>query len=286
MVQLKEIFLKADISLMDILIDGKDANITLDTEKTLGDVLAGISEYLEHSGFLVSALELDGAAIDEQNIAGLFDTPVDSVCKLNVHTRTTAEMTLDALLQTQELISSCGENIHTDKELYTAFINCPPITYLNGKENSIYNLIISYISNGMYNELKHELQAVIEERKNEIHSPKAELLAMSEDVNAVCGRLEEFPLDVQTGKDAKAAETVEQCAFIMQKFFRLLLLARFYGVSHEAVLAGDEMNEFNSVLKEFLAAYENNDIVLSGDLAEYELSPRFRNLYASLTGDL
>jgi hypothetical protein len=129
------------------------------------------------------------------------------------------------------------------------------------------------------------LQAIINERKNEIQSPLSELKGMAEDVKAVCGRLEEFSLDVQTGKDAKAAETVEHCAFIMQKFFRLLLLSRFYGVSHEAVFAGEEMNEFNSVLKECLAAYENSDIVLSGDLAEYELAPRFRNLYASLTGD-
>ena len=271
---------------MDILIDGKDANITLDTEKTLGDVLAGISEYLERSGFLISAVELDGSVINREAVDSLFQQPVSDTSKLNVQTRTAAEMTLDALVQTQTLVSLCENTMHTDAELYTAFINCPPLTYLNEKENSVYNLIISYISNGMYNELKHELQAVIDERKNEIHSPKAELKAMSEDVMAVCGRLEEFSLDVQTGKDAKAAETVEQCAFILQKFFRLLMLARFYGVSHEAVLAGEEMNEFNSVLKEFLAAYENNDIVLSGDLAEYELAPRFRNLYTSLTGDL
>ncbi|MDR2490980.1 MAG: hypothetical protein LBD20_06215 [Spirochaetaceae bacterium] len=284
--RLKAIFLYTDNVLMDIYIDGKDANITLDTEKTLGDVLAGISEYLEHSGFLISAVELDGTTADGEAVAGLFQQPLSNVHKLNVQTRTAAEMALDALLQTQDIISSCENTIHTDKKLYTAFINCPPVTYLEEKENGIYNLIISYISNGMYNELKQELQAVIDERKNEITCPKTELKAMAEDVTAVCRRLEEFPLDVQTGKDAKAAETVEQCAFILQKFFRLLLLSRFYGVVHEAVLAGDEMNEFNAVLKEFLAAYENNDIVLSGDLAEYELAPRFRHLYASLTGDL
>jgi hypothetical protein len=146
---LKAVFLYTDNVLMDIYIDGKDANITLDTEKTIGDVLAGISEYLEHSGFLISSVELDGSLADRENVDGLFKQPLSNVQKLNVQTRTAAEMTLDALLQIKELVSSYGETMHTDKELFTAFINCPPVTYLNGKENSIYNLITAYISNGL-----------------------------------------------------------------------------------------------------------------------------------------
>ena len=42
------------------------------------------------------------------------------------------------------------------------------------------------------------------------------------------------------------------------------------------------MGEFNSALKELLQAYEQNDSVLIGDLAEYELAPRLRSLYAAL----
>jgi hypothetical protein len=36
----------------------------------------------------------------------------------------------------------------------------------------------------------------------------------------------------------------------------------------------DYIDEFSTALKELASAYENNDTVLVGDLAEYELSPR------------
>ena len=42
------------------------------------------------------------------------------------------------------------------------------------------------------------------------------------------------------------------------------------------------LTEFGAALKELLAAYEQRDAVLVGDLAEYELAPRLRDLYAAM----
>ena len=50
------------------------------------------------------------------------------------------------------------------------------------------------------------------------------------------------------------------------------------------ITVSDYIGEFNAILKELLAAYETRDSVLVGDLAEYELAPRLRCLYAALTG--
>jgi hypothetical protein len=46
------------------------------------------------------------------------------------------------------------------------------------------------------------------------------------------------------------------------------------------------MEEFGAALKELLAAYEVRDAVLVGDLAEYELAPRLRGLYAAINTPL
>jgi hypothetical protein len=40
--------------------------------------------------------------------------------------------------------------------------------------------------------------------------------------------------------------------------------------------------EFNTALKEMLAAYERHDTVLVGDLAEYEIAPRLLGLHTAV----
>ena len=46
----------------------------------------------------------------------------------------------------------------------------------------------------------------------------------------------------------------------------------------------DYIMEFSAALRELLAAYEQHDTVLVGDLAEYEMAPRLRGLHAALLG--
>ena len=161
----------------------------------------------------------------------------------------------------------------------------PALSYLRNEEEAIYALITAEVARGEVERLRTALTALVDERKRELANPRAELRAMSDAVRSICQRLADFALDAQTGKDARAAETVELCAACMRKFFRLLLLARFYGTDISATVGGEGLVEFNSVLKEFLAAYENRDIVLSGDLAEYEVAPRFEELYQKVCGE-
>jgi hypothetical protein len=258
---------------MDIGIDGKDAGITLAAEKTLGDVLLGIYGYLEGAGFRVSALELEGAPAAGDEIAAQFDRPLAGIGLLNVKTRTAAEMSADALLRVLDALEAAPGGDAA------GVLESPAMSYLRNEEEAVYALITAGLARGEAERLRTELAALAGERKRELENPCAELRAMAELVRAVCLRLADFALDSQTGKDARAAETVELCAACMRKFFRLLMLSRFYGTDIPAVVGGEGLAEFNSTLKEFLAAYENRDIVLSGDLAEYEVAPRFEELY-------
>ena len=40
--------------------------------------------------------------------------------------------------------------------------------------------------------------------------------------------------------------------------------------------------EFNNTLRDLLGAYEQRDTVLVGDIAEYEIAPKLRYLYAAM----
>jgi hypothetical protein len=118
-------------------------------------------------------------------------------------------------------------------------------------------------------------------------NPREEIGRAENLVSGIAGRLEELPLDIQTGKDGRAAETMQLFSRIGEKLFRLLMILESSGLSLETLSidtlpAKEFMEDFASALKELNAAYENRDAVLVGDLAEYELAPRLVKLFTAL----
>jgi hypothetical protein len=133
-----------------------------------------------------------------------------------------------------------------------------------------------------------DLQKVIRERLRELEDPRREIAASGPLVEAVAGRLEDLPLDIQTGKDGRAAETVQLFSSVAGKLFRLLGLLKLEGYSPETLTVDgvpifEYVGEFESALKELAAAYEAKDAVLVGDLAEYELAPRLLKFHSAFS---
>jgi hypothetical protein len=92
---------------------------------------------------------------------------------------------------------------------------------------------------------------------------------------------------MQTGKDQRAAETIQLFSQISGKLFRIFFIYKSEGLSMETFVIDDLpakafIEEFNTVLRELLSAYENRDTVLAGDIAEYELAPRFIKFFTAM----
>ncbi|MDR2143053.1 MAG: hypothetical protein LBP29_01630 [Treponema sp.] len=124
---------------------------------------------------------------------------------------------------------------------------------------------------------------LINERIRELRDPAAEIKASFPATSEIAKRLEDLPLDVQTGKDARAAETLALFSGLSEKLFRLLYILRSRGAAAESM--NGFLGEFGSAVKELHSAYANKDTVLVGDIAEYELAPRlleFSSLLDSL----
>ncbi|MDR0709462.1 MAG: hypothetical protein LBF77_05295, partial [Spirochaetaceae bacterium] len=124
----------------------------------------------------------------------------------------------------------------------------------------------------------------------EIEDPRREIAALGPLVQAVAGRLGDLPLDIQTGKDRRAAETVQLFSTAAGKLLRLLGLLKLEGHSPEILTVDgvpifEYIGEFESTLKELATAYEAKDAVLVGDLAEYELAPRLLKLHSAFPSE-
>jgi hypothetical protein len=276
---------------MEIRINGKAVDITLESEKKVGDILAGIQNWLQDSLFFISGLELDGKVHGSSSLDTVFEIPLEGISTINVKTSGWAELMLEALLglkddlEFYETLDAAGQ-----EESRKSWEKAAPALFLKSNAPELYDLVIKTLEG---NFPASGAITLLSERIREIENPSQELAASQALINEISKRLEELPLDIQTGKDGQAAETISVFSTLTEKLFRILFLFRHYGAALESIEVPaadgsvnlkDYIDEFSTALKELASAYENNDTVLVGDLAEYELSPRLLCLAGILGG--
>ncbi|MDR0404072.1 MAG: hypothetical protein LBH35_10860 [Treponema sp.] len=269
-----------------ITINGKTADITLEAEKTLGELLSGIGAWLEGSGQYLSGIEVDGQTYGSSSLEKALEFSLDEISRLDIKTSNWAELMLEALfgikndLELYEKKSPGAPAPEAGFQESAAWKEGHTALFLRDNAADIY-LLVPQILDGKI--LPEKALPIISERIRELQTPALEIRAASPAASEISKRLEDLPLDLQTGKDARAAETIALFSGVTEKLFRLLHILRRGGIAVESI--GAFLEEFGSAVKELHSAYENKDTVLVGDLAEYELAPRLLE-FSSLLGGL
>ncbi|GHV15994.1 hypothetical protein FACS189493_0930 [Spirochaetia bacterium] len=268
---------------MDISINGKSADITLESEQTIGEVLSGIEQWLQSSELRLKGLDIDGEPVDSDAVDAVFTRDLQGIDSLDIKVCSRQELTLDALSFARGYLEAFAGT--EDREiLASGWKESAAASYLAEEIPEIANAVTGTLSGSHTGAL-----ALVEERIRELADPQGELCRMEAAVTGIISRLEELPLDIQTGKDGRAAETISLFSAIAEKFFRLFLIlksgARNTAIDDlmiDSVPVMEFLEEFGAALKEILAAYGTKDVVLVGDLAEYELAPRLRTFYSAI----
>jgi hypothetical protein len=264
---------------MDITINGSPIDIILDDEKTVGDLVAGLCDWLLGSGLFVGSVEVDGKTTPASGVAELLSVNLSDARSVNINTVAAAELCVEALTVSAVIIARCEAAPAEKDALVAKWREGPSVSFLKTYEPEVYELIEKILAG----EYPGTIESVLAERERELSAPVKEFLDAENAVAALVGRLGDLALDTQTGKEARAAETVRMFSILTSKLFRLIPLLRSSGIEFEKLSLDEKFfEEFDSALKEFLAAYENSDTVLSGDLAEYEIAPRLNDLYAAV----
>ncbi|MDR0689360.1 MAG: hypothetical protein LBG08_03705 [Spirochaetaceae bacterium] len=271
---------------MNITINGNPVDITLEKERTLGELLGGIESWISSSGHSLSGLEVDGAAIGINSMEEAFQRELEKIKTIAITTSARSELLMEALFTAKEILKTYGAvSFDEQGRLREQWEKSPAGAFLSEEEPDLYE--------GMVKTLRGEglppkkLEGLLDERLRELRTPLKELANMEGVITGIARRLEDLPLDIQTGKDQQAAETVSLFSGITEKLFRLFSLLDQWGVQTEGITVEDLsvrafIAEFTAALKELLAAYEAKDAVLVGDLAEYELAPRLLKLYSAM----
>jgi hypothetical protein len=271
---------------MNISINGEKADLTLESEKKVGEILAGLEQWLENSGHRLSGLVIDGETISAGGLADSFNRDITSIGSLDIKTNTLTELAAIALINAAEDLAEYeNAGFEEKQEIAGKWEESPQAGLLAEQMPEIHDRILKTLSGegpGV-----RGMQNMIEERLHELQDPIAELGRAGPLTAEIIRRREDLPLDIQTGKDARAVDTIRLFSNVTEKIFRLFNLLKVEGfpvgnIKVDGAPISDYITEFSSALKELLEAYEQKDAVLVGDLAEYELAPRLRSLYAAM----
>jgi hypothetical protein len=271
---------------MVVTINGRTMDITLERERTLGEVLSGIETWLEGSGFSLSGLAVNGENVELGAMEAACRRQIEEIDSVDIVASTWAELMQQALVSTnralEERIQSSAEAIPA---IAAAWASSAAASFLAGRDRELHALVEAALE-GMTPDVSAATTAV-NERIQEIDDPRAELVSLASRLEPMALSLEDLPLVLQTGKDAQAAATLAAFAALASKLFRLVPLLKHRGIDlGDTPVDGNDfrsyIEELGTALKELISAYEGGDAVLVGDLAEYELAPRLRSLANAL----
>jgi len=271
---------------MNIRINGADADIRPETEKTVGEILSALEAWLEGTGHRLSGLGVDGTAVTEDSMAACFGRDIDTIGVLDIYTSSVTELFAECLFHVLEAIDAYEAAGFEEKgSLSVLWTESPAAKMLAEQNPGLFEWVTKTFSGE--GSSPQALRAVVEERLRELREPAGEMDRAAALVADVCARLEELPLDIQTGKDVRAAETISIFSGVAEKVFRIYGILVNTGFPVGEIRIGDlpitdYMAEFHASLKELLSAYEQHDTVLVGDIAEYEMAPRLRGLHAAV----
>jgi len=273
---------------MKIKINGADADIKPENEKTVGEILGALDAWLAGTGHRLSGLNIDGKEINASEMELSFSRNIDTVDTIDIFTSSLPQLVAESLTLTMRDIEDFKEAGFDEKAAFAdKWKESPQGCLLAEQFPELSDWTIKAFSGTGCS--PHVLLALFEERLRELRDPAGELGRTAPLVDDICARLAEFPLDIQTGKDARASETVNVFSGIAEKVFRIYRTLKIEGfpvaeITIDNIPVNDYITQFGKALNEMLDAYEKRDTVLIGDLAEYEMAPRLRDLYAAVTG--
>ncbi|MDR2482230.1 MAG: hypothetical protein LBD08_01195 [Treponema sp.] len=265
---------------MEIRINGTAADITLEDERTVGEVAAGLERWLQGAGIRICGLEIDGEPVGADAVPAVFARDIADVRLFEVKTGTRARLLEEALEDARALLQVLHVAVPSERgALLKNWEGSAAAGFLASEMPELSGMLTKQAASA-----PEALSVLVDERLRELRSPCEELAALESVVSAIAVRLEELPLDMQTGKDGRAAETAALFSTAAEKLFRLTGLLPSRDASPGALSA--LMDEFGAAVRKLLEAYTLKDTVLIGDLAEYELAPRLRAFYAALNASL
>lgn len=280
---------------MTITVNGEHIDFTLEAEKSVGDVLGGLIEWLDNAGMLIESVRLNGEAAPMAEDAWKLQS-IDEVntLELNAVSRRTARLIqLETARDYFTLLVNSAES-GGEEELAELSSGFPDLRTIlphlldEGSRSAVLARIDSVFAEAGFplpegsrvlrnpESLGTEarmIKVLLERRVKELENPEKAAAAAAAALASAAEKLEEAAVKLQTGHDAAAMEIMIHLTELLGAFMRPV---SWMSAEREAVKsAARDITGFLAELEEAMGA---GDTVLIGDLLEYEIKPRLIEL--------
>ncbi len=283
---------------MLLKINGDAVDFTLEKEAVLSDVVSGVETWLAGAGYMVTGISLgtqDLLASPREKWAAV---PISSVAELDFSASRAEDLRVEHWAASRAWLDALAKAVEarsTDalRELTAAL---PPT--LNGLKKNPFlpagSDALERLSALFQGQTPEAVSAWTAERigsalgtiggvrdalaariREALHPEEAlgECLAA---LKVSVGGVTEISLLLQTGKDAQAMDRIVRFTETVQRLLGIMpFLPKDAG--RDALF-----REINPFLKQLVEAFDSKDLVLIGDLFEYELAPRLERLIPAL----
>lgn len=295
---------------MDLYINDEIVDFTLESEKTLADVIRSLERWLADRKMVIAGLSIDGAACSQNELERKQALPVEDVREIRVTASDFLNLEAEGIqvLTTffRSLAASLRENDGHVADLLERYPEAEStLRFLLGAgadaetalKQAEWEKLFSGTTPGMIAvwDASTRDRAVgvcdyfiraLDQKNERYRTLEQSSLKLTRDTIAklrdITARLTDVPVLLQTGKDSEAMQTIASFTELAQLFLRLI--SSILTPEKRRAIVIDHMNveEFtqrlNAHLRELVDAFEKKDFILIGDLCEYEIAPAIMTL--------
>ncbi len=278
---------------MHLKINGEQVTYTLEKETTLAEVVQGVGDWLAGSGLVVTAIGMGGKDLLSLPRSQWEDTPLAAVAELDVSVHHAADLRIEHWQTLHAWMGMLADELRAPgpglEELCSTLEQSLGDARANPFESngagSLERLAAAFRGQSAADvrrwpaeqrartaALIDEVRQVLAARIRQASQPAEAVAGCAASLRASLPLLAEAPVQMATGRDGPAMQTVATVAETLQT---LIALDPFLPPRAERARL---FNELTGVFRDAIAAFDAKDTVLLGDLLEYEAAPRIAAL--------
>jgi hypothetical protein len=289
---------------LEIRVNDQPLAFSLENERTLGEVVGGLERWLAGSELVLCEARWAGRDLLALPAEEWTATSPEQVQRLELTVRHASELRLENLRTLKEFLQAARAfaaeeepQAEAGAELergYPLFLDSLRRHFSEAEVGAHLEALAPLAEAGGAGELRRlapeararmsqaasALGGLIALRLAEADDPRAALARLAAELEGTAAGISEVSVLLATGRDRQAMEAVVRFSELSQRLLRLL------GSLGVPAVGGRERREFfeslNRVLQDLVTAFQAHDTVLIGDLLEYEVAPRLRQLRAVL----
>ncbi len=284
---------------MEILVNREPIDFSLENESSLGEVIDELADWLRSGRFAITSLDVNDQTYAIHDRDAWADIALHNVREISVEALPLSEADHATLIALDEYCALLAHALETRDDGPIGEL-AEELPYVRGRLAEFFPSLVDENGRvGICTDRKLEsglmpdpaaaepllaelsgLRTILQTREREYQEPERELALSLGQLASAAVQLVDVPVQLQTGDESTAMQTVIRLTELLTRVLRLVPLVEARTSDPAVDIEGVRRfaEEITPQLTELKDAFEMQDSVLVGDLLEYEIAPRLEHL--------